>query len=458
MADISEYYQKVLDSVGLPADDGNISQNLYKYAKTRIPGGTQLLSKRPEMCAPEQWPAYFSKATGCETWDLDGRHYYDLALHGIASCLLGFCDPDVTEAVIRRIELGSMSTLNPPEEVELADRLCEIHPWAQQARFARTGGESGVIAIRIARATTKRSLVAICGYHGWHDWYLAANLGEEDSLDGHLLPGLDPVGVPRELKSTTVTFRSNDFQQFDDIIKLHGDRLAAVVMEPARYSDPEPGFLEHIRRETQKCGALLIFDEITIGWRMYYGGIHLKFGVYPDIAIFAKALGNGHPVAAIIGTRAAMTGANTSFISSTYWTESVGPVAALATLEKMSRLNVPEHVAHIGEMITSFWQKHARKHGLQITIDPGYPALAHFKFEHEAANALNTLYTQLMLERGFLARPAVYPTLAHTEEIISLYGKAIDEVFLEISQAVEKKDFLKRLKGPVAHTGFARLT
>ena len=292
-------------------------QELYKYAKTRIPAGTQLLSKRPEIYAPNQWPPYFREARGCETWDIDGKHYYDMATNGIGACLLGFRDPDVTRAVHRRVNLGSMATLNPPEEVELADLLCEIHPWAQQVRFTRTGGEAAMVAVRIARATTKRSLVAVCGYHGWHDWYLAANLGETDALDGHLLPGLNPLGVPKELRGTTLTFRYNNRQQFQDILNKFGDRLAAVVMEPARHHDPEPGFLEFVHDGAHKHGALLIFDEITIGWRCCLGGIHLKFGVNPDIAMFAKTLGNGHPIGAVLGTRDAMEGAHTSFISST---------------------------------------------------------------------------------------------------------------------------------------------
>ena len=198
---------------------------LYNHAKKRIPGGTQLLSKRPEMFASNQWPAYFERARGCETWDIDGRHYYDMSINGIAACLLGFSDPDVTRAVCDRVKRGSMCSLNPPEEVELADRLCKIHPWAEQVRFGRCGGEMMAVAVRIARATTDRSLVAICGYHGWHDWYLAANLGESDSLRGHLLPGLKPLGVPRELRQTTIPFHFNHCAEFQNIIDRYGKRL-----------------------------------------------------------------------------------------------------------------------------------------------------------------------------------------------------------------------------------------
>jgi glutamate-1-semialdehyde 2,1-aminomutase len=433
-----------------------LSRDLYEYAKTRIPGGTQLLSKRPEMFLPDQWPAYFSKAKGCECWDLDGRHYYDMTTNGIGACLLGFADPDVSEAVKRCIDEGSMCTLNPPEEVELADMLCEIHPWASQARFTRTGGETGAVAVRIARATTKRSLIAVCGYHGWQDWYLAANLGDTDSLNGHLLPGLSPDGVPRELKGTTLTFKYNDQQQFADIMARYGDRLAAVVMEPCRYHDPQEGFLQFVSDQTHKCGALLIFDEITIGWRLCFGGSHLKLDVSPDIAFFAKALGNGHPIGAVIGTKEAMDGAHHSFISSTYWTESVGPVAALATLKKMRTIDAPRHVAAIGGAVMELWRKFGAKHRLNISTD-GYPCLAHFKFEDAHADELSTAYTQLMLDRGFLAKTMLYPTMAHTDETIKLYGKAIDEVFSILAGALCKNEISLLLKGPLAHKGFARL-
>jgi len=176
-----------------PADTASISDGpaLYRKAKTLIPGGTQLLSKRPELHLPERWPAYYREARGCEIVGLDGRRYLDMSIMGVSSCLLGYNDPDVTEAVVRRIRAGSMATLNNPEEVELAELLLELHPWAENVRYGRCGGETMAMAVRIARARTRRDLVAICGYHGWHDWYLAANLNtEEDALDGHLLPGL----------------------------------------------------------------------------------------------------------------------------------------------------------------------------------------------------------------------------------------------------------------------------
>jgi len=434
----------------------NKTQELYAKAKTIFPGGTQLLSKRPELYAPGKWPAYFSKASGCEIWDIDGKHYFDLTTNGIGSCLLGYADPDVSAAVCERVNNGSMSSLNPPEEVALAERLIAIHPWAEQARFARSGGEIAAVAVRIARATTDRPVVAICGYHGWADWYLAVNLGESDALRGHLLPGLEPLGVPVNLRGSSMAFHFNDLEDFDRIVAEHGDRLAAVVMEPARHHDPAPGFLEHIRAETKRVGAMLIFDEITIGWRSCFGGVHLRFGVEPDIAFFAKALGNGHPISAVIGTKAAMEGAHGSFISSTYWTESVGPTAALAAIDKMERTRVWEHVAAVGETVREDWRTLGQKHGLPVSADDGYPCLAAFAFTENPA-VLKTLYSVLMLEHGFLAGTSIYPTLAHTPDILDKHREAMDSVFARIAGHIKDGDAGDALGGPVCHSGFTRL-
>lgn len=433
------------------------TQKLYRKAKNIIPGGTQLLSKRPEMFAPDVWPPYYSRAKGCEIWDLDGNHYYDMSICGIGACLLGYNDPDVTGAVKTAIDNGSMCTLNPPEEVCLAEKLCEIHPWAEQVRFARCGGEAMAVAVRIARAVTGRSKIAVCGYHGWHDWYLAANLGKDDSLKGLLLPGLQPDGVPKELRNTTFTFNGGNIDEFRNIIREHGDDLAAVVMEPCRNRFYSPEFMEEIRELTAKRRTILIFDEITIGWRLCFGGAHLKIGITPDIAVFAKALGNGHPISAVIGTASAMSGAQGSFISSTYWTERTGPAAALAVLEKMGRINVPDHVEKTGSYTKSLWKEYGKKYSLPVMVDDAFPALAHFTFDHEKSNILKTLFVQEMLNEGFLAGLAFYPTLAHGLDVLDKYGKALDSVFGKLASMLKTGNIEKYLKGASAHQGFKRL-
>ena len=418
----------------------------------------QLLSKRPEMFAPDQWPNYAVKASGCEVWDLDGNHYYDMTTNGIGACLLGFADPDVSRAVIERIENGCMTSLNAPEEVYLADKLCEIHPWADSVRFARTGGETCAMAVRIARATTGRDVVAICGYHGGSDWYLACNIGETDALDGIHLAGLEPAGVPYGLKDTAVTFHYNDFEEFDAIIRQYGDRLACVIMEPMRSTFPKEGFLEHIRDEIHRVGGLLIFDEITTGWRCTFGGVHKILGVDPDMATFAKAMGNGHPIGAVIGTKAAMDGSQKSFISSTYWTEAVGPTAALASIEKMEKTSVWDYVARVGETVQKDWVSAAQKYGVEIECS-GIPCLAHFAFQQYAME-LKTLFTVLMLKEGFLAGTGFYPTLAHTEEVLNLRRAALDQVFCQIADVLKENSreaIVTAIGGPVCQTGFQRL-
>ena len=432
--------------------------DLYRRAKRRIPGGTQLLSKRPELFLPDHWPAYYRRAQGCTVWDLDDRPFLDFTSCGIGCCLLGYADETVNAAVTRRITAGSMCTLNSPDEVELADLLCEIHPWAEQVRYARAGGEAMAVAVRIARAATGRSKVAFCGYHGWSDWYLAANLGERTALNGHLLTGLDPAGVPAELAGTVFPFRYNQPAELEAILAAHGGELAAIVMEPMRHDFPRDGFLEQVRALADRAGAVLVFDEITAGWRSHHGGIHLSLGVAPDLAVFAKSLSNGFPMAAIIGRRAVMESAQQSFISSTYWTEGIGPAAALATIPRLRATGVVAHIARIGTLTRDGWRALGAKHGLKLKVG-GVPALCTLAFDHGAdALPLMTLFTQAMLARGFLANSPFYPTLAHTPELVGRYLEAVDAVFVWLRERIDRLEIQSSLHGPVVHAGFSRLT
>lgn len=433
-------------------------QALYEKAKRIFPGGTQLLSKRPELFLPEQWPAYYSKAKGAETWDLDGNKYVDMSICGIGATVLGFADPDVDDAVRQAIANGSMSTLNCPEEVELAELLCELHPWAEMVRYGRCGGEAMAMAVRIARAKTKRDIVAFCGYHGWHDWYLAANLAQGDRLDGHLLPGLEPAGVPRALSGTSLPFHYNKIEELKEIASAVGQQLAAIVMEPVRGSEPAEGFLEEVREIATAAGAVLIFDEVTSGWRLNTGGIHLRYGVTPDVAVFAKGMSNGYPMAAIIGKAEVMEAAQTTFVSSTYWTERVGPVAALATIRKHRRCDVSKHLEEMGRLVQEGWRTAAGRAGLNLSVT-GIAPLGHFAFVgYECAPAMHTLFVQLMLERGFLAKTSFYAMYAHQRHHVDDYLSAVNEAFDQIAAAEARGDVVRLLKGPVAHSGFSRLT
>lgn len=432
-------------------------QDLYRKARKRIPGGTQLLSKRPEMLLPEQWPSYYSRASGSEIWDLDGNRYVDMSYSGIGSCILGYADPDVDAAVHAAINAGSMSTLNCAEEVELADLLCEIHPWAEMVRYARCGGEAMAVAVRIARAHTRKDKVAFCGYHGWHDWYLAANLGAPNVLGDHLLPGLAPNGVPQSLEGTAFPFHYNHLDELRAIMRAHGNELAAIVMEPIRNQPPQDSFLGEVRDIANQSGSILIFDEVTSAWRLNSGGAHLIYGVSPDIAVFAKAISNGYPMAAIIGIGDVMQAAQESFISSTYWTERIGPTAAIATIKKHRACDVSVRLQSTGEKVQALWQHAAERTGLTISVS-GIPPLAHFSLLVNDAQAARTLFTQLMLERGFLASNAFYATYAQSDNDIEQYEAAVTEAFSELARAVATGTVRSLLKGPVAHVGFSRLT
>lgn len=433
------------------------TQKLYHAAKQLIPGGTQLLSKRPEMFLPGAWPAYYRKARGCEVWDLDGKKYVDMSYMGIGACVLGYADPDVNRAVKRAVDAGSMSTLNVPEEVALAQEMLRLHPWAAQVRFARSGGEAMSLAVRIARAYTGKEIVLFCGYHGWHDWYLASNIGNTRSLDGHLLPGLNPLGVPRSLKGTAHPFTYNDTKEFVRLMRAHAGSVAAIVMESIRNNVPDTSFLSTIRKMSATQHVPLIFDEITAGWRLNNGGAHLTLGVHPDIAVFAKAISNGYPMAAIIGTEKVMQVAQDSFISSTYWTERIGPAAALATIEKYRKFKVHQHLARMGKMVQEGWKAAATNNGLDIHVGGLYP-LSHFSFTHSEPLVLKTLFTQWMLDRGFLATTAFYASYAHKETHVRKYLAAVDAVFDRIARAVASGNPRRCLKGPVCHAGFKRLT
>ena len=429
-------------------------QKLWKRAKNVIPGGNMLLSKRAEMFLPDQWPAYFSKAKGCKVWDLDGKEYTDMSIMGIGTNILGYGHEEVDAVVRRTIDTGNMSTFNCPEEVYLAEKLIELHPWADMTRLARSGGEANAIAIRIARAASGRDKVAVCGYHGWHDWYLSANLGDDENLAGHLLPGLDPKGVPQNLRGTVFPFNYNNYQELEDLVNKQD--IGVIKMEVVRNKGPEDNFLHKVRKLATERGIVLIFDECTSGFRETFGGLHKKYAVEPDMAMFGKALGNGYAITATIGRREVMEAAQSTFISSTFWTERIGPTAALKTLEIMQRERSWETITQTGLKIRKRWQQLADQHGLKID-HWGLPALTGYTFKSDKALAYKTFITQEMLAKGYLASNCVYVSTEHTMEVINGYFEALDPLFATIKECEEGRDVMALLKGPICHGGFKRL-
>ena len=430
-------------------------QKLWKRAKRIIPGGNMLLSKRPEMFLPNQWPTYFSKAKGCKVWDLDGNEYIDMSIMGIGTNILGYGHAEVDEAVIKTTKSGNMSTLNCPEEVYLAERLVELHQWSDMARFARSGGEANAIAIRIARAASGRDKVAVCGYHGWHDWYLSANLGNNKGLDGHLLPGLEPNGVPRNLKGSVFPFNYNNFEELEALVKIHD--IGVIKMEVQRSNVPKDNFLKKVRKLATEREIVLIFDECTSGFRETFGGLHKKYDIEPDMAMFGKAMGNGYAITAVIGRREIMEAAQSTFISSTFWTERIGPTAALKTLEVMEREKSWKKITETGGEIRNRWQQLADKHELKIS-HWGIPALTGFTIESKHALAYKTLVTQEMLSKGYLAGNCVYVCTEHSSEILEGYFEGLDKVFSLINECENGRNVHDLLNDGICHSGFKRLT
>jgi glutamate-1-semialdehyde 2,1-aminomutase len=433
------------------------SLKMQERAAKRIPGMCQLLSKRPDMFSLGVWPGYYSKAKGAYVWDLDGNEYLDMSISGIGAAVLGYADDEVDDAVKKAITDGVVSSLNCPEEVELADILCELHPWADMVRYARSGGEGMGIAVRIARAHTKRNIIAFCGYHGWQDWYLAANLGTGNELNEHLIEGLSPAGVPASLAGTNYPFRYNHIEELETIVFKYGDDLAAIVMEPVRNMDPEPGFIEGIREIANNTGAVFVMDEISAGFRINTGGAHLvKHTAEPDIAVFAKAMGNGYAISAVIGREKVMQAAQESFISSTHWTERIGFVAALTTINKHRRENVSAHLIRIGSIVMNGWRALGEKYKLKVHVG-GMEPMGHFSIEHKDFSSIKALYVQEMLDQGILASNLFYVNYAHTEEHTQQYNNAADKAFKSIADGIKSNDLVSRLRGKPAQTGFKRI-
>lgn len=430
-------------------------QDLYKKAKQLIPGGTMLLSKRPEMFLPDNWPSYFSEAKGCCVTDLDGKTYIDMSIMGIGTNTLGYGHEEVDAAVMETVRKGNMSTLSCPEEVYLAEKLVEMNPWAEMVRFARSGGEANAIAIRIARAASGKDQVAICGYHGWHDWYLSTNHNDGDGLSGHLLPGLEPAGVPKNLKNTVIPFHYNNFPELEKIV--NENNIGVIKMEVVRNFGPEDNFLQKVRDLATQKNIVLVFDECTSGFRETFGGIYKKYGVEPDLAMFGKTIGNGYALTSVVGKRSVMEAAQKTFISSTFWTERIGPTAALKTLEIMERVKSWEIITQKGRKMQEGWQRIADENGLEISIS-GIPSLSTYSFNYPDALKYKTLLTQEMLKRGFLASTNFYASTAHEDVYFDRYFDNINEVYKTIAQCVQgAEDVNKLLEGPVCHSGFKRL-
>jgi glutamate-1-semialdehyde 2,1-aminomutase len=449
--DLFKHNKHIVRNAGSTMSTG---KKLWERAKKSIAGGNMLLSKRPDLFHPKNWPTYFSRAKGCEIWDLDENKFIDMSIMGIGTNILGYSNEEINDFVISNISNGNMSTLNCPEEVHLAEKLLEIHPWANQVRFARSGGEANAIAIRIARAASGKDKVAFCGYHGWHDWYLSTNLNNNKNLDSHHIEGLNPSGVPSSLKNTAFPFFYNDIESLKKLIKSHD--IGVIKMEVSRNEQPKDNFLKEVRELATANNIILIFDECTSGFRQTFGGLHKFYEVFPDMAMFGKALGNGFAITAVIGKKEFMDFAQSTFISSTFWTERSGPSAGLKTLEIMEREKSWEKITETGKNIKNMWKEISKKNEIKIE-QFGLDALAGFKFSSKNHTAYKTYLTQEMLKKGFLASNLIYVSTEHSQEIIEEYLFHLDNIFKILKSCEEGQNIYDLLDGPVSTDGFKRV-
>ena len=429
-------------------------KDLNSETSELIPGFSQLLSKRVDQFSKEFWPSHYSKAKGTYIWDMNEKKYLDFSFSGIGANVLGYSDPDIDKAVIKSVKMGTSSSINPIDELEFAKAMTKLHPWSDMVRTSRSGGEAVSIAIRLARTYTNKSKILFCGYHGWSDWYLAANLASKSNLDNHLLPSLTSRGVPKELANTAFPFNFNDLSQFKKLFKENLDDLAGVIMEPARSELPDQEFLSSIRESCTEHNIPFIFDEISSGFRLCNGGAHLKIGVEPDIAVFAKALGNGYPISAIIGKKEFMSSAEDSFISSTNWTERIGPVAGIALIKKFVSKDVSVKLCKFGKDMQSFWHDMNKEYDLNLNISGIYP-LSSFSFLDDN-DLKKTFFIEYMLKQNILACNRYYPNYAQTKKDQDIYFKSADKAFRLISKYDKSGKLANKIDGSISKSGFKR--
>ena len=447
----SRFFEKNADIPRHEEYEANIGQKYWIRAQEIISGGSMLFSKNPDLHLPKLWPAYFSKSKGCQIWGLDGKRYIDFHLMGVGTNTLGYANKELEKNIILNLSKGNMTTLNSIDEIELAEKLIRIHPWAEMARFTRTGGEANSVAIRIARAYSNKDNIAICGYHGWHDWYLSSNLQNPENLNKHLMSNLKIKGVPKKLKDTVFSFEYNNFEQLKKIVETKN--IGTIKMEVERNDKPKNNFLQKVRNLANKKNIILIFDECTSGFRSNLGGLHLKYKVNPDMLILGKALGNGHAINAIIGKKDLMSASNT-FISSTFWTERIGAVAANKTLEIMEKLKSWEIISKIGVDVKQIWKSLSKLHGIKIRVQ-GLNAIPNFYFHSENNNFYKTYISQEMIKKNFLASNIVFACINHNQNILKEYMNNMDKIFKKIKDCEnEREDIHNILNVPVSLKGF----
>ena len=433
------------------------SLEVYNRAKQVIPGVAQLISRRPSRSALGVSPIYARHAKGCRIWDLDGNEFIDWH-SGYGPIILGYCDPVVDAAVKRQIGKASIYSILDEGAVCLAEELKDVIPSAEMVRFCKGGGEACAIAVRIARAYTGRDKVLFCGYHGWHDWYLAANLNN-DNLSEHLFNGIEPLGVPKALLGTVAPFPYGSLECLSKLLEENVDQVACIIMEPMRSEEPPGGYLQGVRDLANKHNVILIFDEVSSGFRIALGGVQEYTGITPDISTFAKALSNGYALGVIVGQRDYMEVAEKLFVSSAYWDDTIGVVAGLATLRELQIRKAVSHFKEVGSYFRSSINEAAAVANIDASCrgTSSFPKI-HFDIKDPILlKKIETLFIQENARQGLLLSGGIFLNLSHNHEIVDRTAEAVANSFKIISLALERDNIDKVLDVPLQNDLFRRL-
>jgi glutamate-1-semialdehyde 2,1-aminomutase len=442
-----------------PATRPDVSRSLeiLERARQLIPGATQLISRRPTRAALGFSPIYAQSASGCRITDVDGNEFIDW-FSAVGPVILGYANPVVDAAVKAQIDLGSIYSIVHESSVELAELLVRLVPSAEMVRYAKGGGEACTMAVRIARGVTGRDKVLLSGYHGWHDWYLAANLGAE-RLSDHLFNGIDPIGVPQGLEGTALPFAFGDLNQLEDLLRANDGEVAAIIMEPMRTEMPPEGYLQGVRNLADKYGVILIFDEVSCGWRIALGGVQEVVGVTPDLTVFAKAMSNGYPMAAVVGRRAVMEPMERMFISSAYWDDNVGIAAALATIGELERIDAPALFERLGAAFRARIDAAAAATGCPARC-VGVAAHPRIQFDVPAEQAAKvaTLFVQENARHGVILAGGFFFNAAHDDpEALDRTEAAVRASFSAIADGLQRDCLDDLIECDLVEESFRRL-
>lgn len=413
-------------------------------ARQVVPGASQTLSKGPGMFVEGAYPVFLERGRGCRVWDVDGHEYVDYIL-ALASITLGYAYPEITEAVARQLERGSIFSLPHPLEVEVSEELAAVIPCAEMVRFVKTGSEADAAAVRVARAATGRDVVLVCGYAGWHEWYAVTTPRSK--------------GIPKEVSRFIASFEYNSLASLEAALAEHHGQVAAVVMEPVLLETPAPGFLEGVKAAAHRHGALLIFDEIVSGFRWAVGGAQEHFGVVPDLATFGKGMANGLPLAAIVGRRELMREFEDVFVSSTFGGDALALAACRATLGVYRREPVIAHLWQMGRRFQEGFTAVAARLAVPARA-LGYPVHPKIVIDHrspETQRLLMSLFLQETAARGAIFHFAGFNiSYSHSAADVDLTLGACEHALRAVGQALADGRIADRLRGRPYQEAFRR--